>query len=163
MLGACNGPAAHGVAWTAAELETFEQFRGNRGGDRLKFARAVVEALLPDLLDFATLQVKMPIDQQPGEAEVVDQLGPADNTFSFDRYPGYMGGKVPATVDLGEYRAYIYELGCYQTQQALREGSSSEPEVLCATLNVVMFRRRVVLAFIVHDKPESVRQLLSVH
>jgi len=162
LLGACNGPPAHAVAWTAAQLEAFERFRGSRDGDRLKFARAVVGAL-PNVMDFATLEVKMPMEQQPGEAEVLEQLGPADNTFTFDRYPTYMGGKVAATVDLGEYHAYIYELGCCQRQQAVREGGSSETEVLCSTLDVVMFRRRVVSAIIVHNKPERVRRLLSVH
>jgi hypothetical protein len=152
-LGACNGRVAHTGNWTAVQLEAFEQFRASRDGDRLELAQRVGKAL-PRVLQFATLEVNAPVEQLPEESEILRYLGPSDNTFTFDRHPEYMGGKVAAHVNLAEYRVHMYELGCY---------TPPADEVFCSVFQVVTFRGRVVMAFIVHDTPQSTRRWLSVH
>lgn len=157
LLVACNdGPAAQQVNWTPAQREAFNAFRTSKSKDRVLLARGVVD-VLPHVLDSVTLTIRRADGALPTQSDVLDHLGAPDNSFTLDRYPGYMGGKVSPTVNRREYRVHIYELGCYQ-----RTAPPSEGEILCSTLEVVAFRERVVAAFIAHDTPESARHWLSV-
>jgi hypothetical protein len=158
MLVACSdGPAARQVNWTPAQREVFKAFRTSTSKDRVSLAREVVD-VLPHVLDFGTLTIRRADGALPTQSDVLDQLGAPANSFTLDRYPGYMGGKVSPTVNRRDYRVHIYEVGCYQ-----RTAPPSEGEILCSTLELVTFRERVVAAIIVHDKPEAVRHWLSVH
>ena len=161
MLVACtDGPAAQNqVSWTPAQRDVFRAFRTSKSKDRMSLAHKVIDEL-PHVLDSLTLKIQAPVDTLPTESDVLNQLGRPDNSFSLDRHPEYMGGKVGADVNRGDYRVHIYEIGCYKWTASTGLATNG---IRCSTLELVMFREHAVAALVAHDTPESVRHWLSVH
>ncbi len=161
LVTACgDGPSAEQMSWTSAEQATFKSFRESAGRERLELGRELVH-MLPKALNTVTLEVEGP-GPKPSEAAALQQIGAPDASFPLDHHPGFIGGRVAATVQLQDYRIHIYELGCNDGKPARAERPADD-RILCSALELVALKQQLVHAFIVHERPQRLVPWLSAH